>query len=111
MTEILLKRKLFSNSCAFVYIDFDLKDVLIGQIPNKTVKVFRKIEWVSNMSKFYDNVFYAGLHDHRTLSKKTLTKFLMENFDRVNGHLELADILVSLYLDLPVCFVILHVYF
>jgi hypothetical protein len=35
----------------------------------------------------------------------------MENFDRVNGHLELDDILVSLYLDLPVCFVILHVCF
>jgi hypothetical protein len=32
----------------------------------------------------------------------------MENFDRVNGHLELDDILVSLYLDLPVCFVILR---
>jgi hypothetical protein len=31
-------------------------------------------------SKFLTKVFDAGLH-----GQKTLTKFLMENFDRVNG--------------------------
>jgi hypothetical protein len=61
------------------------KNVLIGQFPSKSVKDFRKIGWVSIPSKFFDKVFDAGLHDHRTLSMKTLAKFLMENFDRVNG--------------------------
>jgi len=65
------------------------KDVLIGQCPSKSVKVFRKIGWVSILSKseVLGQNLYSGLHDHRTLSKKTLTKFLMENFDRVNGPL------------------------
>jgi hypothetical protein len=36
-------------------------------------------------SKFLTKVFDAGLHGQNTSSKKTLTKFLMENFDRVNG--------------------------
>jgi hypothetical protein len=36
-------------------------------------------------SKFSDKVFDAGLHDQRTLSKKTLTNIFMENFDCVNG--------------------------
>ena len=50
---------------------------------SKSIKVFRKIGWIS--SKFFDKVFDAGLHGQRTLSKKTLTKFLMENFDHVKG--------------------------
>jgi hypothetical protein len=36
-------------------------------------------------SAFFDKVFDAGLHDQKTLRKKTLTKFLMQQFDRVNG--------------------------
>jgi hypothetical protein len=58
---------------------------LIGQFPSKSVKVSRKIGWVFIPSKFFDKVFDVGLQDQRTLSKKTLTKFLMENFERVNG--------------------------
>ena len=36
-------------------------------------------------SKFFDKVLDAGSHDQRTLSNKTLTQFLIENFDRVKG--------------------------
>ena len=36
-------------------------------------------------SKFFDKVLDAGSHDQRTLSNKTLTKFLIENFDRIKG--------------------------
>jgi hypothetical protein len=39
-------------------------------------------------SKVLTKVIDAGLHGHKTLSKKTLTKFLMENFDRVKGALQ-----------------------
>ena len=73
-----------SNSCAFVCIALDSKDVLSGQFPSNSIKAFRKIGWISIPSKFFDNVFDACLHDQRILSKKTLTKFLMDNFDRVN---------------------------
>ena len=67
----------FSSSCVLVYIDLDSKDVMIGQFPSKSIKVFRKIGWVSIPSKFFDKVFDAGLHDHyqRTLSKEILNKF------------------------------------
>jgi hypothetical protein len=33
-------------------------------------------------SKFFDKVFDAVLHAQRTLSKKTLTKFLMEDYEK-----------------------------
>ena len=49
----------------------------------KSIKIYLKIGWVSILSKFI-KVFDAGLHDQRTLSMKTLTKFLMENFDHEN---------------------------
>ena len=49
-------------------------------------------------SKFFDKVFDAGLHAQRTLSKKTLTKFLMEDFDRVNGPLYLVMIPIAIHL-------------
>ena len=42
---------------------------------------------VKSPSKFFDKVFNASLHDQKALSKKTLTKLLMENFDHVNGPL------------------------
>ena len=48
-----------------------------------SIKIYIKIGWVSILSKFI-KVFDAGLHNQRTLSKKTLTKFLMENFDHEN---------------------------
>jgi hypothetical protein len=50
---------------------------MIGQFPSKSIKVFKKIGWVSIPSKFFDKVFDAGLHDHyqRTLSKQILNKF------------------------------------
>jgi hypothetical protein len=58
-------------------IDLDSKDFMIGQFPSKSIKVFRKIGWVSIPSKFFDKVFDAGLQDHyqRTLSKQILNKF------------------------------------
>jgi hypothetical protein len=46
---------------------------------SKSVKVFRKIVWVSIPSNFFDKVFDGGLHGQRTLSKKTLTKFLNQS--------------------------------
>jgi hypothetical protein len=49
-------------------------------------------------SKFFDKVFDAVLHAQRTLSKKTLTKFLMEDFDRVNGPLCLVMIPIAMHL-------------
>jgi hypothetical protein len=49
-----------------------------------SIKVFRKIGWSSIPSKSV-KVFDAGLH-----GQKTLTKFLMENFDRVNGALHIT---------------------
>ena len=67
------------------------KTILIGYFPSKSIKVFRKIGWSSIPSKFIKvrqiltKVFDAGLHGQKTLSRKALTKFLMENFDRVNG--------------------------
>jgi hypothetical protein len=51
-------------------------------------KFLEKIGWVSippKSIKVLKKVFDASLQNKRTLSKKTLTKFLMENFDRVNG--------------------------
>jgi hypothetical protein len=42
---------------------------------------------IKSPSNFFEKVFDAGLHDQKTLSKKTLTKLLMENFDHVNGPL------------------------
>ena len=54
------------------------KGVLIGQFPSNSVKSFRKIErflFRRSPLKFFDKVFDAGLHDQRTLSKKTVTKF------------------------------------
>jgi hypothetical protein len=36
-------------------------------------------------SKFFDKVLDVGSHDQRTSTKKTLTKFLIENFDRIKG--------------------------
>jgi hypothetical protein len=68
---------LHQKPCVLVYIDLDSKDVMIGQFPSKSIKVFRKIGWVSIPSKFFDKVFDAGLHDHyqRTLSKEILNKF------------------------------------
>jgi hypothetical protein len=48
-------------------------------------------------SKFFDKVFDAGLHDQSILSKKTLTKLLVENFNRVNDQSTLfCDITVDL---------------
>ena len=45
-----------------------------------SLKCFRKMRWVRQSPlKFFDKVFDAGLHDQRTLLKKTLTKFFMEN--------------------------------
>ena len=55
------------------------KTILIGQFPSKSIKVFKKIGWSSIPSKSV-KVFDAGLH-----GQKTLTKFLMEKFDCVNG--------------------------
>jgi hypothetical protein len=46
---------------------------------------FYSIKVHQSLSKFLTKVFDAGLHGQNTLSKKTLTKFLMENVDRVNG--------------------------
>jgi len=40
---------------------------------------------VHQRSLTIDKVFDAGLHDQRTLPKKTLTNFFMENFDCANG--------------------------
>jgi hypothetical protein len=40
---------------------------------------------IKSPTNFFEKVFDAGLHDQKTLSKKTLTKFLIENFDRVKG--------------------------
>jgi hypothetical protein len=34
--------------------------------------------------------FLMQVYDQRTLSKKTLTKFLMENFDRANRPLDMT---------------------
>jgi len=50
---------------------------------NRMGFLFRQIR--QSQSTFFDKVFDAGLHDQKTLWKETLTKFLMENFDRVNG--------------------------
>jgi hypothetical protein len=74
----------YSNSCAFVYIDLDSKDVLLGQFPSKCIKVFIKIGWVSIPSKSI-RVLWQSFWCSFTRSKKTLTKCLMKNFDRVNG--------------------------
>jgi hypothetical protein len=63
----------FSNSCAFVYIDLDSKDVLIGQFPSKSVKVFRKIGWDSESVKIHQ-IFDAGLRSKN---------FVKENFDQI----------------------------
>jgi hypothetical protein len=38
-----------------------------------------------SQSKLFEKVFEAGLQDQNTLLNKTLTRFLIENFDRVNG--------------------------
>jgi hypothetical protein len=46
---------------------------------------FYSIKVHQSPSKFLTKVVDAGLHGQTTLSKKTLTTFLMENFDRVNG--------------------------
>ena len=67
-------------------------DLLIGQLPSKSVKVFRKIGWVCILSKSI-NVLWQSFWCRFTWSKnfvqeKTLTKFLMENFDCVNGPLQ-----------------------
>ena len=45
-----------------------------------------------SLSKFIDKVFEAGLHDQRTLSKKTLTNFSMENLDHVNRPLNIEHV-------------------
>ena len=47
-------------------------------------------------SNFFDKVFNAGIHDQRTL-----TKFLMENFDQVNGPLDKIDIYIFLGKTIP----------
>ena len=49
---------------------------------------FTQRELCQSPSKFFHKVFDAGLHDQRTLLKKTLTYFFMENFERVNKHVE-----------------------
>jgi hypothetical protein len=51
--------------------------ILIGMM-------FRLVNSHQSPSKVFLKVFNAGLHEQRTLSKKTLIKFLMENFDCVN---------------------------
>ena len=38
-----------------------------------------------SQSKLFEKVFEAGIQDQPALLNKTLTKFLIENFDRVNG--------------------------
>ena len=78
------------------------KDVLIGKFPSKSVKVFRKIGWVSIPSKSI-KVFNAGLHDQRTLLKKTVTKFLIENFDHVNRPLNWNKFMLFI-LQIYACF-------
>ena len=52
---------------------------------------FYSIKVRQSPSKFLTKVFDAGLHGQNTLSKKALTKFWMENFDRVNGALYKSD--------------------
>jgi hypothetical protein len=56
--------------CLFSY-SFYIYQYGWSSIPSKSIKVVD-----------------AGLHSQKTLSKKTLTKFLMENFDRVKGALQ-----------------------
>ena len=76
------------------------KDVLIGQFPSKSVTVFRKIGCVSippksvqvhqrSLTKFLMQVYMIkGLCP--------LTKFLMANFDRVNGPKDYCSILTCI---------------
>jgi hypothetical protein len=61
--------------------DLDSKNHSDWLVP---IKVFRKIGWSSIPPKSV-KVFDAGLH-----GQKTLTKFLIENFDRVNGALHIT---------------------
>ena len=48
---------------------------------------FYSVKVRQSASKFLIKVFDAGLHDQISLSKFSLIKFLMENFDRENGAL------------------------
>ena len=68
------------------------KICLIGQFPSKSTKASRIIglgfifcQIRQSQSKLFEKVFEAGLQDQNTLLNKTLTRFLIENFDRVNG--------------------------
>ena len=73
------------------------KDVLIGQFPSKSVKVFlRKIGWVSIPSKSIKVLWQSCWC--RFTDQRTLTKFLMEDFDRVNGPLYLVMIPIAIHL-------------
>ena len=59
-------------------MDLDSKDVLIGQFPSNSVKVFRKIGWVSILSKS-NKVLWQSFSCRFTRSKN----FVKENFDHV----------------------------
>jgi hypothetical protein len=52
---------------------------------NWTNELVNDLMIYENPSKFLTKVFDAGLH-----GQKTLTKFLIENFDRVNGALHIT---------------------
>jgi hypothetical protein len=73
--------------------DLDSKNHSDWLVPIKVHQSFKKnrMEFYSikvhqSPSKILTKVFDTGLHGQKTLSKKTLTKFLMENFDRVNEY-------------------------
>ena len=59
--------------------------IKVNQTFQKNRKGFLFRQICHSQSTFFDKVFDAGLHDQKTLWKKSLIKFLIENFDRVNG--------------------------
>jgi hypothetical protein len=69
----------FTTSCSFVYIDLYSKNVLIGQFPSKSVKVFRKLWWVSISLKSVKNVWQLKL----LMQVYTLKELTKENFYHV----------------------------
>jgi hypothetical protein len=95
-----------SQSPFFKFMCFCLHMILFG-------KMFWLVNSHQSPSKFFHNLFDAGLHDQRTLSKKTLIKFLMEQFDCVNeplstiiiiciankNHIELLQMSITSTLD------------
>jgi hypothetical protein len=83
----------FSNTCVFVYIDLDPKDVWLvnsHQSPSKFLEKYDGFLFRQSSSKFFDKVFDAGLHDQKLCQRKlwpsfkfSLRKFSVKNFDQV----------------------------